>query len=169
MVWSFPLYIDARDAVFETTVTQTRDFLTYLAGFPSDYGCGYGPCAGALNADSPKSKKVTEKCDFLWDLHHIVHARSCKNFLWFPHTPRPPRPLKRPKNFNLFYLFFNFNFLGLLFRANLRYGYTSSAGASGESAIRRMLHDVIPIRRMLHNAIVSPPANTSNIPRRYYQ
>ena len=34
-------------------------------------------------------------------LHHILHARSCHYFLWFPHTPKPPGALKRSKNSNL--------------------------------------------------------------------
>ena len=48
---------------------------------------------------------------FLTDLHHILHARSCNHFIWFPHTPKPSRPLKRPK---ISYLLFAFLFLQLL-------------------------------------------------------
>ena len=65
----------------------------------------YGPSAGALDAENPKSKRNKngkpigqEINDFLTDLQHIFHARSCNNFLCFPHTPKPPRPLKRAKN-----------------------------------------------------------------------
>ena len=66
---------------------------------------------------------------FLTALHHILHARNYYHFLSSPHTPKPPRPLKRPPNFNLLLHLFNFDFLGLLLRAYLGYGYTSHAGA----------------------------------------
>ena len=71
------------------------------------------PYAGDLDAENPKSKKKQKEKVvgheigvFLTDLHHILHARSCNHFLWFPHTPGPPRPLKRPQNFNLLFEFF---------------------------------------------------------------
>ena len=51
---------------------------------------------------TPRSLKVcwSRNRRFLTDLHHILDARSCINFLWFPHTPKPPRPLKLLKYFN---------------------------------------------------------------------
>jgi hypothetical protein len=64
---------------------------------------------GALNAESPKRtlSKISKKQYghetgvFLTDFNHILHARSCDHFQWFPHTPMPPGPLKRPKNNDL--------------------------------------------------------------------
>ena len=56
---------------------------------------------GDLNAESPKNffnKNGHGIGDFLTDLQHILHARSCIHCLWFPHARRPPRPLKRPQN-----------------------------------------------------------------------
>ena len=57
---------------------------------------GYGPSAGALDAESPKCKKRIgetkvghETNAFLTDVHHILHARSCIIFLWFTHSPSP--------------------------------------------------------------------------------
>ena len=29
-------------------------------------------------------------CFCLKDFHHILHARNCDHFRWFPHTPMPP-------------------------------------------------------------------------------
>ena len=51
---------------------------------------------------------------FFIDLHHILCARSCLHFLWFPHTPKPSSLLKRPKNFNLLFVFFQLYLFGLL-------------------------------------------------------
>ena len=48
-----------------------------------------------------KSNMVTKHVFITTDFHHILHARSCNHFQWFPHTPMPPRPLKRPKNIDL--------------------------------------------------------------------
>ena len=52
----------------------------------------------ALDAESHKSKKQEKNWKLvghgigvvLTDLHHVLHARSCKHFLWFPHTPKAP-------------------------------------------------------------------------------
>ena len=69
----------------------------------------YGPSAGTLDAEIPKSNKKKRKNNgreisvFLTDLSHILHTRSCKHFLWFPHTPKPPRALKRLHRFNLLF------------------------------------------------------------------
>ena len=98
------------------------------------HGCGYiagtllahrfcapfvihGPYAGALDAESPKIQKRKcrktnghEICSVLKVLHHILHARSCNHFLWFPHTPKLPRPQKRPIHFKFILAFFQFLF-----------------------------------------------------------
>ena len=98
----------------------------------------YGPSAGALDAESPKVKVKKSKnvgreiCVFLIVVHHILDARSCNNFLWFPHTPSPPRPIKRPKNFNLLFAFFQCLLFLFNLGAHLGYGYTSRAGESKE-------------------------------------
>ena len=63
---------------------------------------------GALNAESPKLtfkkiKKISwlRIIGFLMDLHHILHARTCLHFQWFPHARWHPRPLQRPQNVDL--------------------------------------------------------------------
>ena len=79
----------------------------------------YGPSAAALDAENHKSKNNInlknghEISFFLTELHHILHARSCIHFLWFPHTPRPPRPLKRSQNFYLLFTLLQLLLFGL--------------------------------------------------------
>ena len=70
----------------------------------------YGPLHGGPRALKVKHKKlktlVGHEIDvFLTDLHQILHARRCNNFLWFPHTFKPLGPLNRPKHFNLLFTF----------------------------------------------------------------
>ena len=76
-----------------------------------------GPSAEALDAESLKSKKRKTRTfwgneirSFLTDWQHMLHARSCarscNNFLWFPHILKPPRPLKLPNYFSLLSAFF---------------------------------------------------------------
>ena len=99
----------------------------------------YGSSAGALDAESPKSKSKQNKNErlfghgiavFLTDLHPILHAmrEAVTTSNGSRIFPSPPRPLKRPKNFNLL-CFSKFYFEGLLFRAHFGYGYTSRAEA----------------------------------------
>ena len=74
--------------------------------------------APPLGLSTPRALKVNMKkkllgCEidvFLSDLHHILNARSCNHFLWFPHARRLPRPQKHPKNFNLFFAFYQLLF-----------------------------------------------------------
>ena len=83
----------------------------------------HGPSAGALDAESPKNinKKESETLlgrdigGFFTDLHHILHARSCNYFPWFPHTTKPPRHLKRTKHFNLILEFLQLLLFGITF------------------------------------------------------
>ena len=78
----------------------------------------YGPSAGAIDAESPqvqktKNKKEKEIKVLFTELHHILHARNCIHFLWFPHIPRPQRPLKL--HTILIYSLRIFNFYSLVF------------------------------------------------------
>ena len=81
----------------------------------------YGPSAGAVDAESPKSRNNNKSKNngheisvFLMHLHDILHARSFIHFLWLPHTPKPPRPLKRLKDFNSLLAFSKLLLFGLL-------------------------------------------------------
>ena len=57
-----------------------------------------GPSAGALDAESPKSKNTKKSRTYfgseirtcLMNLHHNLHARGGIHFLWFPQTHKPP-------------------------------------------------------------------------------
>ena len=65
----------------------------------------FGYILWALSAESPPKYFFKKIAKAIWsrnrccltDFHHILHARSCDHFQWFPHTPMPPRPLQRPK------------------------------------------------------------------------
>ena len=93
-----------------------------LIGFPQDYSNQprFSFIAPPRGLSTPRTLKVKNNIFeknkingreidiFLKDLHHILHARICNNFKWFPHIPKPPRPLKSHKNFLHFYNFYLF-------------------------------------------------------------
>ena len=101
-----------------------------------------GPYAGALDAESPKSKHINKQRKHILITKHLISSRICIIFcmreaVYISLGPRilpsPLRPLKRPKHFNLLFASSYFYFLGLFSRAHLGYGYTSCAGANSSA------------------------------------
>ena len=119
-----------------------------------------GPTVGALNAETPKrtfSKKSRKYFGheigvFLTDFHHILHARICNHFQWFPNTPMLPRPLKRPKTMIYSWAFFKKRkilFWDLIEHRSYIHTYTYIYHlflAQGHTQ-----HRLIPVRNGLHS------------------